>query len=23
MYLSPVPQAVIDQNKKIIQNPGY
>ncbi|WP_018612051.1 RagB/SusD family nutrient uptake outer membrane protein [Segetibacter koreensis] len=23
MYLNPVPQTVIDQNKKIIQNPGY
>jgi hypothetical protein len=23
MYLSPVPQAVIDRNSKIIQNPGY
>jgi len=23
MYLDPVPQAVIDQNPKVIQNPGY
>lgn len=23
MYLNPVPQGVIDQNKKILQNPGY
>lgn len=23
MYLNPVPQSVIDQNKKIVQNPGY
>ncbi|MDR0794000.1 MAG: RagB/SusD family nutrient uptake outer membrane protein [Chitinophagaceae bacterium] len=23
MYLSPIPQAVIDRNTKIIQNPGY
>lgn len=23
MYLNPIPQAVIDQNSKIIQNPGY
>ena len=23
MYMNPVPQSVIDQNKKIIQNPGY
>ncbi len=23
MYLNPIPQTVIDQNKKIVQNPGY
>ncbi len=23
MYLNPIPQAVIDQNPKIVQNPGY
>ena len=23
MYMNPIPQSVIDQNKKIIQNPGY
>ncbi len=23
MYMNPVPQPVMDQNKKIIQNPGY
>jgi hypothetical protein len=23
MYLNPVPQTVIDQNRRIVQNPGY
>jgi starch-binding outer membrane protein, SusD/RagB family len=23
MYMNPIPQSVIDQNKKIVQNPGY
>ena len=23
MYMNPIPQGVIDQNKMILQNPGY
>lgn len=23
MYMNPIPQAIIDQNEKIEQNPGY